>query len=783
MKAVIMAGGEGTRLRPLTCNIPKPMARLCGKPVIEHIIDLLARNGVTEAAVSLRYLPEVIKNNFPDGKYGVVKLNFIEEDKPLGTAGGVLNAADGLDDDFIVISGDAMCDFNLKAAMDFHKEKKADATLVLSRVADPREYGLVVTDATGLVKGFVEKPGWAQAVTDAVNTGIYILSLKALSLIPKEIQFDFAKDLFPLMLKKGMRVYGFEAEGYWCDIGDIGAYTSCQFDMLDNKVDFKIDAKKNNGIYFKSDLPKGNYSIIPPVYIGSGTRIGDYSVIGPFAVIDDDCTLGTGTSIKNSVLLPGAYVGDYAELRGALICAGASLKKRVGMYEGSVAGEGCTIGANASISPGVRIWPGKIIDDGVRVAANVKSGNLRRGIFDDDGITGEPGADLTPENCAKLGAAIGAAFGNGNICTADDGSIAGSILKNAVISGVLSTGAKICDIGSCFEPLVSFAVSFFGLDSGIFVKMSGGKATIEIVAASGLGIGRAAERKIEAAMSTGEIGRCRPEEYSEPFLMNGVKAVYQNELKKNAPHGFETSISVRSANRSIQKILINVLRESGCRVETGKAGKICLHVDSHGKKASFICEDGSFLNFEETLALGCVAAFENGEDVALPFSAPGIIDVLAQRYGRRVLRYLECPADNSDKEARQLAQRQTWVRDGLENAIRILSLANKKGTTLVSLKSSLPKFAVTVKAIRCEVNPGILLRRFSSGIGAKKQPSEGVILSRGNGRVLISPLKRGSGIRIMAEAGDMETAGELCADMALQLQNDAKDIDNSQKKE
>lgn len=780
MKAVIMAGGEGKRLRPLTCDIPKPMARLCGRPAIEHIIYLLRENGVDEAAVTLRYLPEKIRENFTDGSYLGVKLHFLEEDKPLGTAGGVLNAAQNFKDDFIVISGDAMCDFDLRSAVRLHREKHADATLVLSRVADPREYGLVVTDASGNVKGFVEKPGWAQAVTDAVNTGIYILNVSALRLIPKGQPFDFAKDLFPLMLDKGLKVCGFEAEGYWCDIGDIGAYTSCQFDMLDNRVDCRLEGQKRDGIYFKNKIPKGNYSIIPPVYIGESVRIGDYSQIGPFAVIDDGCTIGIGASVKNSVMLPESYAGDYAELRGALVCAGASLKKRVGMYEGSVAGEGCVIGTNASVSPGVRIWPGKVIDDGVRVAANVKTGNMRHGLFDDDGITGEPNADLTPETCAKLGAAIGGIFESGRIGIGSDGSAAGTALKNAVIAGTLSSGTEICDFGSCFESLFNFAVTFFELNAGVFVRMAGNRAVIELTGAGGLGLGRAAERKIESAMTTGEISRCRPEEYSEPFVMQGVKAVYQRELGKSAPQDFEFPVSVRSANREIQKMLIQVLKQSGCPIETGKTGNICLHSDVYGTHASFICEDGTFLSQEQSLALGCMAAFENGEDVALPFSAPRIIDVLAKRYGCRVLRYLECPTDGADSEARKLALKQTWVRDGLENALRILSFANGKNRTLACLKSSLPRFAVSVKSFSCEVNPGLLLNTISGKVPA--QPSEGVALTRGKGRVLISPLKRGTGLRITAEAGDMETAGELCSDVARELQNCIKTIDNNGKK-
>lgn len=176
LKAVIMAGGEGTRLRPLTCDIPKPMARLCGRPVMEYILDLLKTAGTTEAVVTMRYLPQVITDYFQDGEYKGIKLHFVEEDRPLGTAGSVKNAVPDEQEDILVISGDALCDFDLSAAFQFHKSTQAAATLVLAHVGDPREYGLVLTEPSGKIRGFVEKPGWAQAVTDAANTGIYIVS-------------------------------------------------------------------------------------------------------------------------------------------------------------------------------------------------------------------------------------------------------------------------------------------------------------------------------------------------------------------------------------------------------------------------------------------------------------------------------------------------------------------------------------------------------------------------------------------------------------------------------
>ena len=197
MKAVIMAGGEGTRLRPLTCNRPKPMVPIVNKPVMEHIIELLKKYELADVAVTLQYLPDMIKDYFGDGKEFGINLRYYVEDKPMGTAGSVKNAEEFLDDTFIVISGDALTDIDLKKAIDFHFSKGSIATLVLKKVDIPLEYGVVVTDENGRITRFLEKPSWGEVFSDTVNTGIYILSPEVLGYFNKNEMFDFSKDLFP----------------------------------------------------------------------------------------------------------------------------------------------------------------------------------------------------------------------------------------------------------------------------------------------------------------------------------------------------------------------------------------------------------------------------------------------------------------------------------------------------------------------------------------------------------------------------------------------------------
>ena len=240
MKAVILAGGEGKRLKCVTGETPKPLAPLLGRSLMEHILLLLRRCGFTEICAAVRYRAEEIAAAFGDGADFGVSLCYRREDEPLGTAGAVKNCADFYgDEDFLLISGDAACDFDLAALRRRHRESGAAATIALKREASPLRFGLAVTDGRGEVRGFVEKPDWPGVVSDLVNTGIYVLSPRAMAYVPEGKPFDFARDLFPLLLRRGERVAGMEMEGYWCDVGTPQSYYRCCADALEGRL--KID--------------------------------------------------------------------------------------------------------------------------------------------------------------------------------------------------------------------------------------------------------------------------------------------------------------------------------------------------------------------------------------------------------------------------------------------------------------------------------------------------------------------------------------------------------------
>ena len=221
MKAVIMAGGFGTRLRPLTNNLPKPMVPMANKPMMEHILELLIRCKVTDIITLLYFNPEIIENYFGDGSRFDVKMTYISAADDLGTAGSVKHAARYLDKSFLVISGDLLTDFDLLKAIDFHKGQRAIATMVLTHVENPLPFGIVITDKDGRINRFMEKPGWGEVFSDTINTGIYILEPEVLDMIPPNQEFDFSKDLFPILLEKKKALYGYIADGYWKDVGSL----------------------------------------------------------------------------------------------------------------------------------------------------------------------------------------------------------------------------------------------------------------------------------------------------------------------------------------------------------------------------------------------------------------------------------------------------------------------------------------------------------------------------------------------------------------------------------
>ena len=331
IQAIIMAGGAGTRLQPLTCHSPKPLAPLCGAPIMDYTLRLLQRHHFDRADVTLWYRPQDIRNRFGPRHRGM-DLGYVVEDKPVGTAGSILLAASSAAHTVLVLSGEGLTDIDLSAALAFHRQHRAAATLVLRQVAIPLEYGVVVTERDGRITRFIEKPDWSRVISSLVNTGVYLLEPEALALIPRDAPFDFGRDLFPLMLQKGLPLYGYETQAYWCDVGNPSAFLQAQADLLLGRTSFAVEDR--------------------------GLRNAAGCTISDDSYVSSSAQLMPGVQLRRSCVMDGAVIGREAQLDSAIVCECARVEQGAMLQEGSILGAGAAAGAFSTLRHGASFWPG-----------------------------------------------------------------------------------------------------------------------------------------------------------------------------------------------------------------------------------------------------------------------------------------------------------------------------------------------------------------------------------------------------------------------------------------
>lgn len=499
-----MAGGEGSRLRPLTSNMPKPMLPVVGKPMMEHIVELLTAHGITDIVATVQFLSSVIRNYFGDGSDLGVSLSYTTEDEPLGTAGSVLAAEELLHDRFLVISGDAMTDLDLDAAIAFHTEKGAAATLVLKHVPDPLEFGIVMTDAAGRIERFLEKPSWGQVFSDTINTGIYVLEKEVLDLIPIDTFYDFSTELFPLMLDKGLPIFGYTTGSYWTDVGTTTAYLQAHQDILCGDVNVSVPGfELRSNVWIGEDVEIHPAATVHgPAFIGDSCRIGPGAVIGPSSSICQNSIVGSEAVVTHSVVLEGAHVGPYARVGGSIVGRGTSLERGAALEEGSVLGDDVTVGAGAIVKQNVKIFPARSVDAGAIVTQSVvRERRATRGLFGSGGVTGIINVGMTPTTAVRLGMAYGTLLKRGSVVVAGrDASRSARTIKRALIAGLNATGVNCRDLELTPMPVTRFSVRSEQVSGGISVMTS--RSDPEVIQIrffdeGGGDIPEAAQRKLE----------------------------------------------------------------------------------------------------------------------------------------------------------------------------------------------------------------------------------------------------------------------------------------------
>ncbi|MDH7578231.1 MAG: sugar phosphate nucleotidyltransferase [Bacillota bacterium] len=680
MKAVIMAGGEGSRLRPLTCERPKPMVPVLNRPCMEHIVNLLRRYRINEIGVTLQYLPEEIQNYFRDGEEFGVRFKYFIEETPLGTAGSVKNAASFLNETFVVISGDALTDCNLQECFDFHREKRALATLVLTTVTCPLEYGVVIANKEGKITRFLEKPGWGEVFSDTVNTGIYILEPEILEFIEPGKMVDFSKDLYPRLLAAGKPLYGFVTGGYWCDIGNVDAYLLAHYDLLEGKTRLPFPAAEvAPGVWVGEETeidPKAQ--ITPPVFIGERCVIGPGAQIGPLTVLGREVRVGKGASLKRSVVWDYAWLGERSELRGAVIGMGARIKAGAVLLEGSVTGDRTVVGERSVVKPGVKIWPEKWVEKGARLRSSLVWGNhVRPCVFGLRGIGGDLNTEVGPELAARLGAALGSVISlPARLSLSSDGYPGTKMVKHALLAGLMSAGVKVVDFGSQILPVHRYGIRALRLKGGVHISHQGKeKVYLRFLNEQGADFTRGEQRKVEGMMSREEYRLAAPDQIILSEYVPEVNRAYLNYLLEFLDQDTCRRARIRAVVDydperlgSLLPVLFDAL---GCEIVTfavsrkhpqtfnemlktaEQFGEVVKEqrahfgavLDSGGEEVILVDEKGRIIREDLLISLMSLVILSENEQatVALPVTASDAVEEIARLRGGKIRRTKTAP--------------------------------------------------------------------------------------------------------------------------------------------
>ncbi|GCE46903.1 mannose-1-phosphate guanylyltransferase/phosphomannomutase [Thermosporothrix hazakensis] len=819
MKAVVMAGGEGSRLRPLTIRRPKPMVPIAGKPVMEHILNLLKRHGITEVVVTVQYLASSIEDYFGNGSQFGMHITYSREDVPLGTAGSVKNAEEHLTEPFLVISGDALTDYDLTDLIKYHNEKKSLATLLLAHVHNPLEYGVIITNEDGHITQFLEKPSWGEVFSDTINTGIYVLDPKIFTYFEKDKPFDFSQELFPMMLKQGDPIYGYIApKGYWCDVGNLSEYMRANADALQGRVDIEIPAKNiGNNIWCEEGVEiDGSAQLYGPVYLAhdckvrQGAIIHGPSIIGGYAIIDERA------QIDRSIVWNNSYIGERAELRGAIVGTSTSVKGKAVMFEGSVIGDNSTIQDGAIIQPNVKIWPDKEIEAGAVVNTSIIWGSQgRRSLFSRHGVTGLVNVDITPEFATKIGAAYGAILARGaTVCLNRDEHRTSRMIKRGINAGLPSAGVNVWDINQVPIPVARYFIRNTDAVGGVHVRVSPYDprvVDIKIFDHNGLDINKTTERKIENLFFREDYRRVYMDEIgainvlSDSDVCGRYMQGFNRTIKHEVIRERKYQLVVDYAHSSTILMLPQIFDDLGCEVivlntsrdegapsspdDEGRAMQrlaavtsalnmdMGIRIDPGGERIWIVDDRGRILDGMKLLAvMTSLFLRENrGGTVAAPVTAPSVLQHIAKRYDgyiqhTKVLPHALMTAAMREGVVLVGDGRGGFVFPSLQPAFdsmlaiaKLLELLATFEMRLSEVVDDLPAYYMSMTRVTCPwEHKGKVMRILSEQYRERRaKPIDGIKIDLGSEWVLVLPDADNPLFHVVAESTSNEQAQAL----------------------
>ncbi len=823
MKAVIMAGGEGTRLRPLTANQPKPMLPMVNRPMAEHVIDLLKLHGYDEIVITVAFLASTIRTYFGDGSEFGVTLHYATEETPLGTAGSVLNARELLDERFLVISGDVLTDIDLSELVDYHERQGSVATLALKSMENPLEFGIVITSEDGRVERFLEKPGWGDVFSDTINTGIYVLEPEVLDWIAEGRPVDFSGEVFPAMLEAGRPLYGFVAGGYWEDVGTLEAYLRAHTDVLDKKVEVAIPGfPLHDDVWIGEGAEVHPSAVVRgPAIIGDNCRVGAGAEIGAHTVLGSNVRIGENTVLERTVIHDNTYLAGGVTARGAVIARSCDIRLGAHLEDGVVLGDGCRVGRHAVIGAGVKVYPNKTIEQGAVVNSSlVWETRGSRSLFGRLGVTGLANVDLSPELAMRVAMAYATTLPKGTtVATSRDSSRAARVLKRAVMVGLTAAGCNVDDLEAATVPVTRFHARTAAVSGGITVRLLAGdpqSVSLRFLDGEGVDLDEPTQRKIERLHDREESRRVLAAEIGDIYFPSRTVEMYTAELMASAQleaiRRARFKLVLDYAFGTTSFVMPNILAKLGADVlvinphvstpgvlsfdrvvHAGRLGELVRSSGAHlgamfdpdGEQLTLVDDSGRILSDEEALcAMARIVAEDAGKGVvAIPVDAPHDVERIVEDAGAEVLWTKLAASDlmaaSSDPEVVFAGNTQGGfifpsflpAFDAVASFVRLLSLLATSGRRLSETVASLPR----PELARLEVPTpfeakGLVMRTLLERASAREIVLvDGVKLIDEEGWTLVVPDTEGPATMVTAEADTAQRAEERVRAMADQI--------------
>ncbi len=754
--ALILAGGEGLRMRPLTCSKPKAMLPVCGKPVISYALDALKRQGCGSVYIAADRLSNVITGFIDKSPH----IEFIISSSPEGTCRPVREALKTSgDSDITVIYGDLLFNADLSAAFTEHKKSGADITVVTSKTDSPAGKTLVsVRD--GFVTDVIPDPARESCVSDLAAAGIFIVSSSALP--ETELHKDILTDLIPAVIRKGGKVLNFTSDGIFTDINtpeDLFTASGDVFKGLIPSLGGHIIAKRG-------ERPDIELSV--PAFIASSADIAPHVKIGANTVIGENVTVCRGAKLNGAIIMDGAFIGERATVNGAVIGTGARLLAGSSVFEGAAVGDNAVIAEQAVVQCGVKIWNGRHIDSCACASQDVKYGFLTPIKIGEDGICGETGSAITPQTAASAGSALASlaspvspvsqasnSSAKGKIGIGYKNNAASKSLAFAIASGVTAAGADAWLFGAVTAPALAYCTAISHLTAGCLAD-AGVTAKLRLCSGDGLPLSGSEEKIIENGINRGEYRRAGFNHFGELRSASSIVRLYKNMLEETAPKALS---GIRAVLNTSGGTVTEMCGDIFDKINDRNGSPIVFHIGSDGRGTSAYTEETGYVFEEKLILICCARRFEQGLDVSLPYDFPRAADKLAEKYGRKVLRYSGCPSDKRDSDARKLALETPFVRDGAALALSVLNALECKGVSLAEALAELPKMALATRFVAVNKHPAGLLRQLCS---ERQATGDGIVINDGRGLVTIRPVKTEKGVMMRAESFSAEIASELC---------------------